>query len=490
MAYTVSLPTRFNLTIPVAAAIVLFIGQLISGTSFVFSALIFMYILYLLLSVNNLGGMTTLSGFCIVMMGIKIVVISQIAKLLFWQPADRFLEVPEITAGVLFAGTLSIFAATWVARRIRFRNELMQPVIEAKALKKIWVASYIFSLITYVSVQVYGTDETTNLVSVDGIVGFLRQFTFIYPLPVISATAYTILSSDRRHSLGWMAVLSILTETGEGILATSKIAISEPIVMYLLTCIAFRFPFKWRHLSGAAIAFILLVFFFYPLSQVGRGYARTADFSYNVSALMEVTSRGVDEWQKELDNTTEAYTQFQYYGKDMAVLDRFSLIEQVDELVAATLATGPTGWLTIEHGFKLMIPHFLYPDKPLYNSANFLGHRIGILSEGNDTTQISFGLTAEAFSAFEWVGVIIIPFILNLLFFIVYKKIVGPIFYNIWAIWLIGIFQHAFVETTIATMLSYLIRFPLLLMFAYFLFMMLIQKDLARNANKNKLIIK
>lgn len=481
MAYTISLPTKFRLTIPLAAAAVLFAVQLMSGTDLVFSTLIFLYILLLLLSVNNVRGLATLSGFCIAMMGIKIVVISQIAKLIFWQPADSLLEVPDVTAGVLLVSMVGIFAATVIARHIRFRNEVLKPVLDPKALKRIWAASYIFGVITYIAVQLYGIDELTERVLAGGIVGFLRQFTFVYSLSVVAATAYTIVSSNRCRSFGLITAISIITQLIGGILATSKIAISEPFVMYLLTCIAFRFPFKWKHLGGAALAAILLVSVLYPLAQIGRSYARTSDFSYNVSALMEVANKGQDDWKTQLENfNNEADAQFQYYGKDMGILDRFSLIEQADELVAATLATGASGWLTIEHGFKLMVPHFLYPDKPLYNSANFLGHRIGIIGEEDETTQITFGLVAESFSAFEWAGAAIIPFVLNLLFFVIYKKLVGDIFYNIWAVWLFGIFQHAFVETTIATMLNYLIRFPVLLIFTYFLLMVLVQRKSLR----------
>lgn len=489
MAYTISLPTRFRLTIPVATAILLFVTQLMSGTSFVFSFLIFMYILFLLLAVNNLRGMATLSGFCIVMMGLKTVVVSQIAKLMFWQPADSFLEVPEVTAGVLCVGMVSIFGATAVARRIRFQNELMSPVLDPKALKKIWVASYVFGLMTNIVVQVYGVDEITGTVIGGGIINFFRQFTFVYSLSVVAATAYTIVSSNNRKSFGLITFISILTEVIIGILGTSRAAIGEPIIMYLLTCIAFRFSFKLRHMGGLAMTVILLIFVLSPLSLIGRSYARSPSFTDNVNALMTVINRGPSEWKAELEDTFGRYSSFQYYGEDMGVLDRFSLIEQVDELVAATLATEASGWLTIEHGFKLMMPHFLYPDKPLYNSANFLGHRIGIISDENETTQITFGLIAESYSAFEWGGVVIIPFMLNLLFFVIYKKLVGDIFNNIWAIWLFGVFQHAFVEATIGSMLSYLFRFPLLVIFVYFILNILAQRKIFLVPTKKPLTI-
>lgn len=485
MAFTIPLPAKFSLLITVAAAMVLFIAQLITGTSFIFSIFIFLYIVFLLLSVNNLNGLATLNGFCVAMMGLKIVVVSQVAKLMLWQPANSFLEVPDETAIVLFLGMVGIYGATVFARYIHFNDELMKPVLDPKALKKIWLASYIFGFIASVFVQIYGVDEITGTIIGGGIVSFFRQFTFVYSLSIVAATAYTIVSSNNRKSFGFITFISILTEVIIGVLGTSRAAIGEPIVMYLLTCIAFRFPFKWRHMAGFAIAVMLLVFVLSPLALVGRSYARTPNFIENVGAIITVISRGPSEWKSELENFSERNTSFQYYGEDMGILDRFSLIEQVDELVSATLDTGASGWLTIEHGFKLMVPHVLYPDKPLYNSANYLGHRIGIISDEDETTQITFGLVAESFSAFEWGGALIIPFILNLLFFVIYKKLVGNIFNNIWAVWLFGLFQHAFVEATIASMLSSIFRFSLLIIFVYVLLTFLAQqKTLSAPAKK------
>jgi hypothetical protein len=219
-----------------------------------------------------------------------------------------------------------------------------------------------------------------------------------------------------------------------------------------------------------------------PFTQAARGLARMGTFVDNISTIINSLDEiDIGRLKEDVEAYNETKSDFQYYNSSMGLLDRFSLIVQVDRLILSTITNGPLEWTTIVHGFKMLPPRFLYSEKPVYNSANILGHRISAIGAEDDSTQISFGLIAEAYISFEWIGVILIPFVLTLIFFTVYKKITGGVRRNIWSIFLFGYFQHIFVETTIASMMIFLVHFPLLLSGYYFLFKGLSFLDRARS---------
>lgn len=470
MQFVIPVPSRVHFAYVLGFATVLFTAQLISGTDSAYAALIFLFLILAGSTVNSLGGLVTLNGFVVAVMALKVVVVSQVAKVLLWQPGDSYLEIPVVTAEVLVVGMTATYGAALLVRNIKFRAPLLQPTGNLRELKVIWAVSYLLGLGSHLYSQIFGFDATTGNINVGGAVGLARQIAFVYPLSIVAATAHTLISSDGRKSFGTLVAISVFTEAAIGLIATSKQGMFEPFLYYLLTCVAYRFPFRPRHAIAIAVAAAFAVTVLFPVAQVGRGFARTESFTENVSLVTElIADLDLVSLRLSLDEFAKENYRFQYYGEDMGLLDRMSLIEPVDELVLATVLDGPTGWTTITHGFERLPPRFLYPDKPVHNTANFLGHRIGILSTEDESTQIAFGIIAEAFSAFEWIGAAVIPFVLLLFFFVIYKRLVGEIDRNIWAVFLFGGFQHSFTENTISSMILFLTHFPILLLIYYLL---------------------
>jgi hypothetical protein len=221
----------------------------------------------------------------------------------------------------------------------------------------------------------------------------------------------------------------------------------------------------------AAFAVFAVVVLF-PFAQLGKG-VRSEFAQENFDRILELISDQFSSIGSIKDASSSVYAitadnyRFLYYGRPTGYLDRVSLIEEVDELVNVTLQEGTLGWETITRGFEMVLPRFIYPQKPIYNTANILGRRAGYLAPEDYTTQVSFGFIAESFAAFSWIGVILIPFVLMMGFFVVYKGMVGSIEENIWAIALFGILQHSFVEATIASMILQITQGALILVASY-----------------------
>jgi len=147
---------------------------------------------------------------------------------------------------------------------------------------------------------------------------------------------------------------------------------------------------------------------------------------------------------------TQQAEEVSYYQRPDAALDRLSVIKPVDVLITATLRQGESGWETVTHGLKMLLPRKIYPQKPAIGSGNFLGLKAGLLTEDDFGTQVSFSIIGDAFSAFGWRGVALIPLVSCLSFFLIYRCLVGPVERNVWCIYFMVYFQHYFVELSIA----------------------------------------
>ena len=123
-----------------------------------------------------------------------------------------------------------------------------------------------------------------------------------------------------------------------------------------------------------------------------------------------------------------------YFHGAGGFIERFSMIKAMDILVTETLRDGASGWETIAHGFRMLVPRFLNPSKPAINTGNFLGHKAKMLGDNDEGTQVSFGFLADSFSAFRWWGAFLAPCLLMTAFVLVYRALTGPLERNAWQV--------------------------------------------------------
>jgi hypothetical protein len=260
-----------------------------------------------------------------------------------------------------------------------------------------------------------------------------------------------------------------------GILSASKQGMFEPFLLVILTAIAFRFRFSLVHLGVAGFLAIFAVGVLFPFAQVARSFTRGYGLADTVTATAEFASKhfssleGFSQLHEQYDDAADRAELTQYYERKIGLLERVSLIKMVDLLVFATDIQGESEWETIAHGFKMVMPRFLYPDKPAINTGTFLGKKAGVISDDDWGTQISFGFIADAYSAFGWLGVALIPGIVTGCFGLLFGWLVGSLERNVWCIYLFAEFQHFFAEQTISAMTLTVLRRPIWLVAIYVL---------------------
>ena len=84
------------------------------------------------------------------------------------------------------------------------------------------------------------------------------------------------------------------------------------------------------------------------------------------------------------------------------------MVGEADRLGSATERQQAfTGWETITWGFKLLTPSFLYAKKPTMEAGNYLGHIVGDIGPSDTETQVSYGVMANLYNAFSFIGVLV-----------------------------------------------------------------------------------
>jgi len=156
----------------------------------------------------------------------------------------------------------------------------------------------------------------------------------------------------------------------------------------------------------------------------------------------------------------------------LSPFSRLAMVGEADRLISATERQQAfTGWETIVWGFKLVTPSFLFHDKPIWEAGNYLAHIAGQVGSTDNTTQVSYGVMANFFNAFSFIGVGLGTPIFFAAFYYWIRLFLGearcdgkPSTSTLWFIWLIAGFQHSIVESSIPGLVASLV-FPAFLIF-------------------------
>ena len=401
------------------AALLLLVLQLLSGTGAIYALLVFALLLTTYFAVRWAGGLQTLFGIAIFYLLLQNVLISQIAKVCYWEAADTRLRQPIITLGVYVVGMISISVGVRLANQFRLRGRPFFPP-ETKPQRLFWLGILCTTLSTVLTLALHtaGTAAQTGGAIQGGILGPLMQISLIGPLAVACGTAYIIKSSGGRHSFGWLNGIPMVVQSANGIVGAGREGIVNAVIIYVLTCIAFRYRFRPKHYILLVTAAYIANFILFPYALIARNTVRTGNFEENIkrsASMMADIIQDPFKYRKQVDEQTakrsKNLTQFDYYSHPSASLNRYTNISWVDAIVDATINHGTTGWETITPGFAASLPRFINPDKPYVQTGNVLAHREpGLMPDKHDvTTGISLCFFADAFSSFEWLGISVIP---------------------------------------------------------------------------------
>jgi hypothetical protein len=470
--------TRPQLVLALAVTAFYWFGQLLAGTDAAVGSLFAAAILFGTLSIFAGGGVASAFG-CLngILIG-KFLLFGIAVKIAFLQPADEGLKAPFTTALVMAIGFLGLLVGTVIQARLRCPQGFsMNRALSNNTLLSFSIVLFAVSYTAYFASLLPATRGEG--VQSGGWLGIARTLGSLTSLSIIPLMLY--LWRIRTHL--WMthpAVLGLLVwGSVVGIFNTTKQEAIQPLVFYLL--IGFlRYGWRdlrlWSFVSLGAIYYAALIF---PYAQYVRANGgRQGTFEQRSTVTKDTFLRIASDQSFRSSISDRVSKQGGSYlgSSPLAPFGRLAMVGEADRLIYVTERQRAfTGWETITWGFKLATPSFLYPNKPMFEAANYLAHITGEVGHADMTTMVSYGIMANLYNAFSFTGVLIGTPIFFGLFYYWIRIFLGdpkweslPTVSTMWFIWFIASYHHSIAESSVSGIISSLL-FPAVLAVIYVL---------------------
>lgn len=444
------------------------VGQISAGTSVIVAAQFTVAIFFGLLAVVAGGGVKSVFGLLNLILIGRYLLIAIAIKIVLLEPADKNLNEPAMTSLVMMVGFFAVCVATAVARALpQPCKALLPPTRRPEVYLSFALVLFVLCNVGYfigMAPSLNGEGVTTG-----GVLGYARVLGSLKAFAVVPAMFYAWSSGSRRF-LTHPLVLAILgASLAVGIFSTGKQDAMEPLVYYVAMAILRRgllYRKLWIFGTAAALYFALVIFPYSQFVRVSGG--REGNVSQRLLVMEDVLYKVLTDSAFRSSIATDAIGQTSgrrlYWDyKILTPLNRFSLVADADRLISTSMHTAPTEWETIVWGFKLVMPSFLYPDKPIYEAGNYYGHLANDVNPMDRQTQVAYGPFANWYNAFALPGVLVGTLVLFAAMYYWFRLFCGKAKWGpdaggtgMWLLLIVGTYHHRLAESTLPGIISVL----------------------------------
>jgi hypothetical protein len=408
-----------------ATVTVVAIGQLVCGTGLYYTAMMALTMFFIGVAYNLLGGVSTMSGLAFAVMALRLVVISQIAKIAVFQPAEKYMVNPDLTVTVyaVFFACAMVGVFTYQGVRVPLprpkepQSNAQLTILYAFAMPLGIVGTIIFNL----NNVAYG-DKDTGQNNQEHSLGLAMSALLLFSIVV--AIDRRLRKTDGRHSFGFLAFVPWIVGTLSGFINTQREAILAPTIIYFITCYFRGYRMRRRHYIVAACGVLLFILVVSPIALYTRGAVENGQYRDRIVLAYNVITTA--NWKEVIAGTSAISSSDQAAAEDYynlpgtKVLNRLSRIRMDSNLIGACVGFH-YGFEALNQDLLHEIPHILDKKKPEYNSGDYLG-RVSGVSTAKGNTQPAFTMVGDSFGAFGWFGVVAVALIVLPLTFRVYES--------------------------------------------------------------------
>ncbi len=447
--FRLSLPERIPIAYAFLFASALFLFQQIEHTPVYFSACGFLFIVVSTQAFNIAGGLTRPSGGYIFFYAVLGVILGLVVKAFLGEPADSNLLRPHLTITIYAVSSLMLLLAAWVSRRFSRKHALLGRVVSDNNMPNAAIGCLVIGLVLTILSRIMVREEGSALSA-------LIQINHFSELAVILGVTSVIGRSGGRKSVN----LTVLLAGGSsfvlgGLIGFSKEGLFTPIICWVLAVAAKRYRITMSQFLGGVLLTIFSVMYLVPYSQYGRTLQTpTIRGSFKVAVGLLSNLSFVRQEYLASSNAEAEETQGNYFNKPHGLFDRLQMISPDDQLNDATERSGPEGYFPLLVDVENLVPHALWPGKPIYLWGNVYAHEAGInLAEDDTSTGVSFSPSGEAYHLDRWVGVLVVaPFLWSLLF-LVFDSLCGDVRDSPWGLLVVSYFAHMAPEGMLASII-------------------------------------
>lgn len=442
----------------------LVIGELVSGTPMYFTAMMAITLLSIGVTYNLLGGAATFGGILFASFALRTIVISQFAKVLLFEPADKNLEAPQLTISVYAAFFFCALLGTFIFCRVRLPlPKPLESLTEAQT-SVLYISAFLTGLVASLIFEIYlvtaGEQKEYNSMQSVGL-----AFTPLLLFSMVIAVDARIRRTGGRHSFDLAAFFPWIALAMLGFIDTARRNMILPTVLYLATCYLRGYRFKKRHYAVALMGIVAFSYFIGPLELYTRGFSSGQSFKDRAYWAFHILATHHDP--TELRNAAQqavesggGATREQYYSRPGTYqLSRFALIRADSNLISACSNGFHYGFTAIRLAFLKSIPTIFYKNKPRYTTVgDYVGGVSGVSGDREGFSFPAMSIISDSYGAFGWMGVILSSFFGFPMAFMVCESIFDMS--RPWGTVALGICLVGFTETGLSGLLPFMIRIP------------------------------
>jgi hypothetical protein len=429
-------PERVSLVAVIGFAIVLCTLQLYQGTAPLFALCSFLFIVVAAVAFNVAGGITRPSGAYIFSYAVLAVIVGLTLKAILGEPADSNLQAPIVTIEVYLCGICGLLVAAFISKRLTSKRALLADFVTDENMQSATMGCLVTGLVLIGVFAVVPMESGSILSAMLQLNRFLLMAMFL-------GIVHAIRRSGGTTSISLPVLIAGGVSFTMGVLGFSKEGMITPFLCWLVAAASQRYKVSLAQIAGG----ILLTFFIFeylvPYSQVGRDAEGRATSNIDTSiSLLQNLGTVRHEYADSQVNDEQDELAVGYFTRHQGFFDRLQMIGPDDSLVALTENGTVAGIVPVYIYFENFIPHFIWKDKPSWGGGNLYARQMGVLSEDDDTTGISFSPSAEAFHLMRWTGVLILAPVLWVMLFTLIDSLCGDVRKSPWGLLAIITFAH------------------------------------------------
>lgn len=460
----------FSITAPMLFAAITFlvVGELAAGTQPEFVAMMAGTITCIAVTFNLLGGFKTISGIGFSAVALFTIVISQFAKVLFFEAADKYLEAPYLTIKVYLVFYFCLMAGVFVFGRMRIRLiKPLEPESEAQ-IDLQYTVSLVAGFLGNVLFDFYTAQSSAAANSASGH-GVGLALVALLPYSLVLAVLTTIRKSGGEHSFGLRAFIPWLAMVIFGLIGTGRGLIMLPSIIYGVTCYTSGYRFKRKHYIVGVTGLILFFAFISPIEIYTRGKITGEDLNSRIADIVSIarTMPSLAVVRQFSRGGAGSGSREEYYDRPGTFeLSRISAIRADSNMISATSTGFHYGFTALKIDALHNVPHFLYPDKPEEDSAGYLGRVTGVNADWVTNQEAMITSIGDSYGAFGWLGVVVVGGLVYPFCFVLYESLFD--LRKPWGVVALGGFAYSIWGASLGSMLLILTRTPLtLIAFSY-----------------------
>jgi hypothetical protein len=422
--------------------------QISQGTNSIFALGCFFYILVAAHAFNVAGGFTRTSGAFVFFNSVLGVIVGLCMKAYLSEPADSNLFSPNLTIGVLLSGMCMMLVAIYLVKRVAPKRALLGRMVTDAKMQTATVGCLIAGFILMILLVAFPSGSGSVLSA-------LNQLNRFFPLAIILGVINTIRRSGGRRSVNLPVLLAGFIMFWVGLFGFSKEGMFAPFACWIMAIASQRYRLSRAKVIGMVLATIFVFRYLVPYAQYGRNFRDEETGAASFSTVMSLLSNLGEVRRQYLETSADSYEErvLGYYNNPQGFFDRLQMISIDDALINRTAQFGTFGYYPIIAAFQNLVPHFIWPNKPMVLSGNIYAHEVGLLGEEDESTGVSFSATSTSFHLGGWKGVFLLAPAIWFLLFFVFESLCGDVREAPWGLLVLVLYSHAAPEGDVGALI-------------------------------------